>query len=550
MSVTKELRVVEGGKCTKVAVNVGDLVVKDQVLIVTEADKESREYKAPFSGKITKIGVNEGDIVRLGQLLAAVEEAEVVQEQSAVPADEPDEDLIIIGGGVGGYVSAIYASRKGMHVTLIEKERLGGTCLNVGCIPTKTLIRSAEVNRLVKEAGGFGIDVEGAPKPDMGRIIDRKNNVVNQLVSGIEFLMKKNKITVIQGTASMKDDKTVVVTTADGEKEMTFRHLIIAAGSKVSRLNIPGIDLPCVLDSTAMLNYRTLSEKITIIGGGVIGLEFAFLYSDLGAEVTVLEYLDRLIAVVDKELATRIQKLGKDKGIRFETSARVTEIREENGKAVTVFEKGGQTQEVVSDIVLSAAGREPNMAGLGLENTTIELNPRNRGIHVNEYMCTNVENIYAVGDINNLIQLAHAAEHQGIIAVDHMIGEARPFRKELVPSVIFTSPEIATVGYGEDELKQNGIKYKKGRFLYSANGKALAMNETEGFVKIMKDENDVVVGGSVIGADAASLIEIINVAVTNKLKDEQLSEMIFAHPTTAEVVHEAALDLGIGALHR
>ena len=340
MSVTKELRVVEGGKCTKVAVNVGDLVVKDQVLIVTEADKESREYKAPFSGKITKIGVAEGDIVRLGQLLAAVEEAEVVQEESAVPADEPDEDLIIIGGGVGGYVSAIYASRKGMHVTLIEKERLGGTCLNVGCIPTKTLIRSAEVNRLVKEAGIFGIDVEGAPTPDMGRIIDRKNNVVNQLVSGIEFLMKKNK-----GTASMKDDKTVVVTTADGEKEMTFRHLIIAAGSKVSRLNIPGIDLPCVLDSTAMLNYRTLPEKITIIGGGVIGLEFAFLYSDLGVEVTVLEYLDRLIAVVDKELATRIQKLGKDKGIRFETSARVTEIREENGKAVTMFEKGGEMQE-------------------------------------------------------------------------------------------------------------------------------------------------------------------------------------------------------------
>ena len=190
------------------------------------------------------------------------------------------------------------------------------------------------------------------------------------------------------------------------------------------------------------------------------------------------------------------------------------------------------------------------MAGLGLENTTIELNPRNRGIHVNEYMCTNVENIYAVGDINNLVQLAHAAEHQGIIAVDHMLGNAHPFHKELVPSVIFTSPEIATVGIGEDELKKNGVKYKKGRFLYSANGKALAMNETEGFVKIMKDENDVVVGGSVIGADAASLIEIINAAVTNKMKDTQLAEMIFAHPTTAEVVHEAALDLGIGALHR
>ncbi len=542
----EELRVIEGGKCTKVAVKPGDEVRKGQVLIETEADKETRQYKAPVSGVVKEVCIEEGAYVKLGRLLVSVAAKEVAEEETEA---EEKEDLVIIGGGVGGYVSAIYAAKKGMHVTLIEKDKLGGTCLNVGCIPTKTLIRSAEVNRLVNTAETFGIHTEGKAQPDMNRIIDRKNAVVRKLVSGIEFLMKKNAVKVIRGTAAMKDDHTVTVEAAGAKTELSFRNLIIASGSKISRLNIPGIDLPCVINSTQALEMRELPARITVIGGGVIGLEFAFLYSDLGAEVTVVEYMDRVIPVNDHDLSEEIVRLGKAKGIRFALSARVTEIREENGQAVTVYEKDGRQETAVSDKVLVAVGREPNMDGLELQNTSIVLNERNRGIKVNEYMRTNVEHIYAVGDVNNLIQLAHAAEHQGIIAVDDMLGNAHPFRRELVPSVIFTSPEIASVGFGEDDLKKAGKAYKTGRFSYASNGKALAMGESEGYVKIMKDENDVILGGAVIGADAASLIEVINTAVTNGLKDSDLQKMTFAHPTTAEVVYEAAMDLGIGALH-
>ncbi len=544
--VRHELRVIEGGKAVKVVAEPGMEVHKGDVLVATEADKDTREYKAPADGVVTSVGVKAGEFVKLGQLLVALEEKEIAAADEGKHAQ-----LLIIGGGPGGYVAAIYAAKKGLKVTLVEKENLGGTCLNVGCIPTKALIRSAEVNHLVQEAGIFGIDVQGAVKPDMNRIIARKDDVVRRLVGGVESLMKSNQVTVIRGTASFVSDTEVMIHDKDGsEYTMGFDDVIIATGSRISRINFPGIDLPFVLNSTTALANRSLPEKITIIGGGVIGLEFAFLYRDLGAEVTVVEFLDRLIAMVDTDISEYVRRMGEEKGIRFELSARVTELKNSDaGKAVTVFEKGGETKEIESDAVLVAIGREPNMEGLDIDKAAVELNDRGRGIKVDMCMRTNKPHIYAIGDVNNIIQLAHAASHQGMIAVDAILGDEHPFRREEVPSVIFTSPEVATVGLGEDDLRKQGRSFKTGRFDYVGNGKALTMNETKGFIKLMKDENDVIVGGAIVGADASSLIETVNAAVVNHLKDTDLQKMIFAHPTTGEVIHEAAMDLGIGHLH-
>ncbi|MBE5900849.1 MAG: dihydrolipoyl dehydrogenase [Lachnospiraceae bacterium] len=459
-------------------------------------------------------------------------------------------EVLVIGGGPGGYVAAIYAAKNGKQVILAEKEHLGGTCLNIGCIPTKALVKSAEVFAEIKKAKEFGICLESEATPDMNAIMDRKEEVVKRLVGGVEHILKKNNVEVLCGTAAFTDDKTVKVT-GEEEYEVTFDDVIIATGSKVAKVPIPGIDLPFVLNSTSALSLRELPKSIAIIGGGVIGLEFAFLYRHLGVEVTVIEFMDRLVSVLDSDASSEILRQAKKAGIKVSTSAKVTEIRTgEDGNAVVAYERKEKVNEVSCEKVLVAIGRSPEFSGLGIENTSVEPLEKNRGIKVNEYMQTNVEHIYAIGDVNNLIQLAHAASHQGMTAVDKILGkEVEAFEKTTVPSVIFTTPEIASVGVSEDYLKEQGIPYTVGKFQFNGNGKAVTMGQANGFCKLIKNEKDEIIGGTIVGPDASTLIATVTLAVRNKMKDCDITHTVFAHPTTGEVLHEAALDLSIGCIH-
>lgn len=539
----------------KISVSVGDRVSEGQELFSLETKKGARPVKAASDGVISELKVSEGEEVAVGQVLALLQESGTAETAptEAKPAQknivEKHTELLILGGGTGGYVAAIAAAKQGKKVTLVEQDRLGGTCLNRGCIPTKTLIASATLCNKLREADVFGIELEGSFCPQMERIIERKNQVVDRLVGGIGYLMDKNSIEVIEGTAGFVDNKTVRVD-SDATYLYQFDDCIIATGSVTSNPPLPNMDLPQVMDSTAALNCTELPQSVTVIGSGVIGMEFAFLYRNLGAQVTVIVSRDRPLPMIDRDLSESILEIARDMGIRMEMNSRVSGFLEDvNGQVITTFTRDGKEHFSVSDKALLAVGRRPNLEGLGLENTDVKLNEKGKGIAVDDHMRTSVEHIYAVGDVNNLIQLAHAASHQGMIAVDNILGKDHAFHKSEVPSVIFTHPEIATVGIGEDEAKRKGIAYKVGRVHYTGNGKALTMNETEGFVKLLKDENDVIIGGAVIGADASTLIASIGLAIANKLTDADIEKTIFAHPTTAEVIHEAALDLSLGAFH-
>ena len=536
----------------KIRVKAGDSISAGQELVQIEAGKTARTLKADADGIIEAVLVCEGESYAAGTVLLRIAPAAAVEaskQQAPANTQAVQCDLLIIGAGTGGYVAAIRAAKAGKSVILAEKNKLGGTCLNIGCIPTKTLIASAHRFEEALHSAEFGIDIQGEIKPDMPRIIHRKDQVVGTLVSGVEYLMQKNGIRVVRGEAAFTDAGHVHISGSES-LDVTFTDCIIATGSDVTRPPIPGIDSPLVMDSTAALSEEKLPKTVAIIGGGVIGLEFAFLYNDLGVEVTVLEYLDRLVSMVDRDISEAILEIARKRGIRVELTARVTRFTETvNGQVVTTYEKGGKEYAVSSDRALVAIGRHPYMEGLGLENTGIILNERGRGIATDEHMRTNVAHIYAVGDVNNRVQLAHAASYQGMIAVADILGESTSFDAGRIPSVIFTRPEIATVGLGEDQAQKAGIAYKVGHFHFSGNGKALSMGETEGYIKLLMDENETLIGGSIIGPDASTLIASLGICIANKMKVSDLENTVFAHPTTAEVIHEAALDLTLGAFH-
>lgn len=504
--------------------------------------------------RVAKVQVEVGQSVPGGTLLLSLdpveEEAREETGDAPVARESKHAELLILGGGPGGYVAALYAAKKGKKVTLVEKGALGGTCLNVGCIPTKALVKSSEVYHHIKEASAFGIEIEeGACKPNLGKIIERKDQIVAELTGGVGYLMEKNGIAVLRGEARFLSDKEVLVA---GEEEtiLTFDDCIVATGSKIAPLPFPGADLPCVLNSTTALANRDLPKSLSIIGAGVIGLEFAFLYARLGVKVTVVEYLDRILPMVDADVASLMMEMAKKEGIKIVTGAKVTSFKQgEEGEAIVEFEKEGKAHLLVGDKVIVAIGRAPNLDGLGVENTGLALNERGRGIKVDGHMRTNVPHVYAIGDVNNLIQLAHAASAQGILAVDDIFGVERSFDATLVPSVIFTAPEIATIGLGEDALKKEKKPYKKGYFAFEGNGKAKTMNERDGFVKVLAGEDGTLLGGTIVGPDASSLIAALTIAVTKKMKASEVAGTIFAHPTTSEALMEACFDVDLGALH-
>ena len=387
-------------------------------------------------------------------------------------------DLIIIGGGPGGYETALLAAQRGLAVTLIERGNLGGTCLNEGCIPTKTLCRSAALACDMKKAAELGVAV-GDWSVDFPTIMARKNAVVEQLRTGVEALMRHPKISLVTGDARFVDALTVEVA---GER-YAARDVIIATGSTAATLPIEGADLPGVVTSKELLDLHELPQRLTVIGAGVIGLEFASIFHALGSNVTVLEYAREVLPHFDTDMAKRLrQSLGK-RGIVIETQAAVKSVAKINSSLAVNYEKKGKTLAVEADVVLMAVGRKANVSSLNLDDVGIDYTQR--GITVDDNMLTNVPHVYAIGDINGKMMLAHAATFQGVCALNHIMGESCRVRLDVMPAAVFTMPEAATVGLTEDDCKERGIEYVAKKSFFRANGKALSIGEPEGYCKLL-----------------------------------------------------------------
>ena len=458
--------------------------------------------------------------------------------------------IAIIGAGPGGYVAAIRAAQLGADVYLIENREVGGTCLNRGCIPTKTYFRNAEIMSSLKRANEFGITVDGY-KLDGKALQERKQNVVNNLVTGIEKLISSYKnIEFIAGTAALKDKNTVAVELKDGgNREVEADNIIIATGSYPQMTETKGVDLDGVITSDELLALDHIPETLIVVGGGVIGLEFASIYKELGSHVILLA--SRILKDSDKEIGKRLTPMLKKQGIETYVDIRAKEITKEGDKlkVLAKYKEKDEEIEVAGDYVLIASGRGPLIEGLNLEGVGIESN--RKGIVVNDDFETTVEGIYAIGDVNSKgIQLAHVASAQGEYVVEKIMGHNPDIVLEHFPSCVFTMNEVAQVGFTEEQLKEKGIEYKTSKFMFSANGKALSLGEPEGIVKILagKDDNKLL-GVHILGAHANDLIHEGALAIANDMDASAITRTIHAHPTLSEAVHETALGLNDGAIH-
>lgn len=461
-------------------------------------------------------------------------------------------DVTVIGAGPGGYVAAIRCAQLGFKTAIIEKSNLGGTCLNVGCIPSKALLDSSEhYHNAVHNFTAHGIDIE-APKVNFGQMIQRKREVVETNVKGIEYLMGKNKIEVFNGLGSFKDATHLIVTKEDGTtEEIESKNIIIATGSYSSELPFAKTDKERIITSTEALELKEIPKHLIVIGGGVIGLELGSVYLRLGSEVTVVEFMDRIIPGMDGALSKELTKVLKKQGMKFHTSTKVTEVTN-NGNDVTVKaeNKRGEELNFEGDYVLVAVGRSPYTEGLGLENAGIETDERGR-IKTNDHLQTNVSNVYAIGDAVAGAMLAHKAEEEGVLVAEQLAGQKPHINYNLIPGVVYTWPEVAGVGQTEEQLKEAGVKYKVGSFPFRALGRARASMDLDGFAKILADEStDEILGIHIIGARAADLIAEAVVAMEYRASAEDISRMSHAHPTFAEAIKEAALDAtGKRAIH-
>jgi dihydrolipoamide dehydrogenase len=461
-------------------------------------------------------------------------------------------DLAVIGGGPGGYVAAIRAAQLGMKVACIEKRgALGGTCLNVGCIPSKALLYSSELYEKAKhEYASHGIKLSKV-ELDLSAMMKRKEEVTLGLNKGIEGLFKKNKVTYIQGLASFIDSHNLKIKSESQEQQISAKNIIIATGSEV--MNLPGVEIDeeKIVSSTGALSLKAVPQKMVIIGGGVIGLEMGSVWRRLGAEVTVIEYLDRIVPGMDGEIAKQFQKILEKQGIKFLLGQKVTSAKKE-GKVVKVNLESvvDQTKlEINADIVLVSIGRRPYTENLGLENVGIKLDERGR-IPVNGHLQTSVNNIYAIGDVIVGPMLAHKAEEEGVAAVEFMMGQKAHVNYDVIPGVVYTNPEVATVGKTEEELKQAGIDYKVGKFPFMANSRARAIGVSEGLVKVIAcAKTDEILGVHIIAPEAGTIISQMVVAMEYKAASEDIARIVHAHPTLNEAVKEAALAVLGRAIH-
>ncbi len=456
------------------------------------------------------------------------------------------KDIIILGGGPGGYEAAIRGAQLGATVVLIEKDRIGGTCLNRGCIPTKALYRNAEILKNVKDAGHFGIDIPSYSL-DVSKIQSRKNEVVESLVTGIEHLIKLNKIEYIAGTGRLINKHTIEVTTADSTVNVEGKHIIIATGSESSLPPIDGVTLPGIYGSNEILNFDSIPEKLIIIGAGVVGVEFANIFNTFGSEVTLMLRGDLIIKTEDKEISKRLASYFKKSGIKIVNKIKYKSITSSDDiYTVTVEGKKGEVK-YTADKILVAAGRKPNIENIGLDELNIDYTKK--GIVVDEMYKTNIDNIYAIGDVNGILMLAHVASHQGIAVVERIMGKVPTINQKLVPNCIFTFPEVSSIGESEESLKEKGADYKTNKFNFMANGKALALGEGDGFVKVI-EANDKLVGVHILGPHASDLIHEAAIILGQNLSVKDVANTIHAHPTLAEAFVEAVLGLHNEAIHQ
>lgn len=454
-------------------------------------------------------------------------------------------EVVVIGSGPGGYVAAIRSAQLGFKTAIVEKyDTLGGTCLNVGCIPSKVLLDSSHhYEDALKHFQAHGIEISGEVKINLQKMIERKKSVVDQTCAGVKFLMDKNKIDVFHGVGSFVSSTQIKITANDGKsEEITAKNVIIATGSKPSSLPFITIDKERIITSTEALKLDEVPKHLIVIGGGVIGLELGQVYSRLGASVSVVEYMDGILPTMDKSLGKELTKVLKKQGFKFYTGHQVKEVFRQ-GKGVIVKATNAKGEEVIleGDYCLVAVGRRPYTEGLNLEAAGVKKDERGR-VEVNNHLQTNVPNIYAIGDVVRGAMLAHKAEEEGVLVAEYLAGQKPHIDYNLIPGVVYTWPEVASVGKTEEQLKAEGANFKVGQFPMRALGRARASMDTDGFVKILADANtDEILGVHIIGARAADMIAEAVTAMEFKASAEDISRISHAHPTFTEAIKEAAL---------
>ncbi|GAB2491920.1 dihydrolipoyl dehydrogenase [Algoriphagus taiwanensis] len=453
-------------------------------------------------------------------------------------------DVIVIGSGPGGYIAAIRAAQLGMKTAIIEKySTLGGTCLNVGCIPSKALLDSSEhYHNAAHTFKTHGINLSNL-KVDLKQMIARKDDVVKQNVDGIQFLMKKNKIDVHHGMGSFVDKNTVKITKEDGKfEEIQGKNIIIATGSKPASLPFIKLDKDRIITSTEALKMKEIPKHLIVIGGGVIGMELGSVYGRMGAKVSVVEFMDSLIPSMDKTMGKELQKSLKKLGFEFYLKYKVTSVENKGKEVIVKAENGkGETIEIKGDYVLVSIGRKPYTDGLNAEAAGVKLNERGQ-VEVNDHLQTSVPHIYAIGDVIKGAMLAHKAEEEGVFVAETIAGQKPHINYLLIPGVVYTWPEVASVGYTEEQLKEKGKKYKAGKFPFMASGRARASMDTDGLVKVLADaETDEILGVHMIGPRTADMIAEAVVAMEYRASAEDIARMSHAHPTYTEAFKEACL---------
>lgn len=452
-------------------------------------------------------------------------------------------DLVVIGAGPGGYVAAIRGAQYGLNVAIIEKRaELGGTCLNVGCIPSKALLESSEhYHQAHQNFSTHGIDLKDL-KVNLKQMMKRKSDVVSTTTKGIDYLMSKNNITRIHGTASFKDTHTLSVTANGASQDVTGERFIIATGSEPSPLPTVPTNGTTIITSDEALSLKKIPKHMIVIGGGIIGCELGSVYARIGSKVTIVEYMDRIIPTMDAELGKHLMRSLKKLGIDFQLKTKVTGVKEKKNSAVLEAENAkGESVSFDSDCVLVSIGRRPYTTGLGLEHVGVNLDERGR-IKTTHNFQTDAPNIYAIGDVREGIMLAHKASEEGSACVEFMMGESPVIHYHLIPGVVYTWPEVAAVGYTEEELKQKNVDYKSGLFPFKASGRARVAEESAGFIKILADkQTDEILGVHMIGPRCADIIGEAVVAMEYRASAEDIARMSHAHPTFTEAVKEAAL---------
>lgn len=571
--------------------NEGDAIKKGDVLCTVATDKLNYEVEAETDGILAQVLVKSGGAVPVSDPICVIAaEGEAVESvgkqgdepEKAKPTEEKERkpevskenstkkgrealseenreveklesgsskgrSVLVIGAGPGGYVAAIRAAQLGADVTIVDRKYFGGTCLNVGCIPTKVLLHTVELFNEVKEGAAIGLRADNV-SVDWDALMTRKEQVSQQLVEGVKTLLAANGVKMMTGEATFVSDNRVRIAGTEGEQELSFDSFIIATGSEPAIPPVPGIESPGVITSNEALSLDSVPESMTVIGGGVIGVEFASIYASLGTRVTIVEMLPDLLPNTDREVVEVLKKILQLKGVKVHTSSKVTRFRDEDGKVVSEVETDGGKVEIVSEKVLVSVGRKPVTSNLGLENTGVTVN-RGR-ISVDSYMKTTAKNIYAIGDCCSPIMLAHVASREGEVAADNILGHSGKMDYRTTPGCVYTTPEIAWVGMTEEQASEKGYKVKTGKFPLMANGKSLIMNDTAGFIKFVVDaKHDEILGVHIIGPRATDLIVEGALALRLEATIDEIVTTIHAHPTVGEALGEAALDVKGAAIH-